>query len=545
MLKRFKYARKLNVWVFYAFFVALLILTPILTIIWYVFEGPGETWQHLYETVLADYILNSLWLMIGTGVISLVTGVSTAWIVSTCNFPGRRIFEWALVLPLAVPTYITAFAYAGLFDYTGSLQSFLRNTSWIEANIIIDIMNLPGLIFILSFVLYPYVYVLARASFVKRSRNLLEAGRLLGSSSYRAFFKITLPVARPALVGGVSLVIMEVLNDYGAVKYFGIGTFTTGIFRAWFSLGDINAAVYISAILVIVVFLVLGIERYQRGSARFDDDTQSGGKPITRYELSKGQKIASFFICFFPLLFGFLLPLFQMIQWAYQAYSKIILDSFLGLIINSFALAATSSLICIFVSIVLLYASRLNPGIFVKGLSKLSTMGYSIPGAVIAVGVMIPLLFLDRGLSSWLERIFNIELRLILSGTLGVLVFAYMVRFLAVAYNAIDSGFKNTPENLTEASRSLGVSTFQTLIKVNLPLLKGSILSGALLVFVDVLKELPLTLILRPFNFSTLATRTFELAGDERIAESSGPALIIIATGILPVVLLSKLVSKN
>ncbi|MCC5932238.1 MAG: iron ABC transporter permease [Cyclobacteriaceae bacterium] len=541
-IKNFRIRKKIDVWQLVAFLNTGLILLPILTIIWFLLDGPGETWEHLAETVLADYILNSLIIIAGTGLISVILGISTAWVVSTCKFPMRKFFEWSLVLPLAIPTYIIAFAYAGIFDYTGSLQTLLRNAGLVFE---LDIMNIQGIVFILAFVLYPYVYVIARASFLQRSRSMLEAGRLMGSSSWRTFFKISLPVARPAIIGGLSLVIMEVLNDYGAVKYYGVNTFTTGIFRAWFSLGDINAAVYLSALLIVTILIVMGIERWQRGQARFDDEGQKKGKPPVRYKLNSMQQFLSFLICIIPLALGFVFPVVQLTIWAVQSFDKIVTTNFVQLILNSFGLAAISAVVCVIISIILIYSNRIHQSLWMKGLTKTSTIGYSIPGAVIAVGIMIPVLRLDKFITQWFENLLNIELGLLLTGTLFILVYAYTVRFLAVAYNSVDAGFKKIPEGLTEASRSLGKSTFITLIRVNLPLLKASAISGALLVFVDVLKELPLTLILRPFNFSTLATRAFELASDERIGESAGPALIIVFTGILPVILLSRLVTKS
>ncbi|CAN5624099.1 iron ABC transporter permease [soil metagenome] len=527
----------------FAILIVLVIATPVYTIILNIFEGPGETMQHLAGTVLSVYIFNSLALIFGVGALSLVLGVSTAWLITTCQFPGRSVFEWALILPLAVPTYIIAFSYAGLVDYFGPIQSFFRNSLSINVGLM-EIMNLRGVIFIMAFVLYPYVYVIARASFTHQSRTILESSRALGAGAIRTFFRVALPVTRPAIVGGLFLVLMEVLNDYGAVKYYGVSTFTTGIFRAWFSIGDFNAAIYLSAILMLFVMILIFGERWQRGNARYDEGTATN-RPLRRYHLSGWQKAACFTVCLIPLLFGFLLPLFQLVFWSYLTASKVVNWEFLQLVLNSFALALSASLVCILVATVLIYSVKLNQSYLMRGLAKVSTLGYSIPGAVIAVGIMIPFLFIDKRLVSGLEQMTGGSYGLILSGTTFALIFAYLVRFLAVGYNPIDAGFKKVCSNLDEASRSLGVSPFPTLLKINIPLIKGTILSGALLVFVDVLKELPLTLILRPFNFNTLATKAFELAGDERVAESSNAALIIIATGILPIILLSNLISKR
>lgn len=526
----------------YAILIVFLIATPIITIIINIFEGPGETMKHLADTVLSDYIFNSLFLMLGVGLISLIIGLSTAWLVTTCSFPGRSFFEWALILPLAVPTYIIAFTYAGVFDYSGPFQTLSGYIGLTSPRV--NIMSLGGVVFIMSFVLYPYIYVIARASFTNQSRTILESSRILGAGAFRTFFRIALPVIRPAVVGGLSLVLMEVLNDYGAVKYYGVSTFTTGIFRAWLSLGDFNAAIYLSAFLMLFVLGLIWAERAQRGKARFD---QGGAvsRPFQRHKLTGIQKTICIFVCFVPLALGFLVPLLQLLTWSLQTAHKIINLQFIELVINSFTVALTASFACVVIAIVLIYSVKLNQKWVIRSLAKLSVLGYSIPGAVIAVGIMIPFLFLDRALITTLEGMTGGTFGLLLSGTTFALIFAYVIRFLAVGYNPIDSGFKKVCNNLDEASRSLGISPFKTLVKIDLPLIKSTIFSAALLVFVDVLKELPLTLILRPFNFNTLATKAFELAGDELVAESANPALIIIATGILPIFFLSSLISKK
>lgn len=539
----YRFIRNFNIWMVYAIFIVLVLTIPVFTIIINIFEGPGETMQHLYHTLLLDYIFNSVVLMLGVGSLALVLGISTAWFVSTCNFPGRSFFEWALILPLAVPTYIIAITYAGIFDYFGSVQAFFRNT--LDSTFpTINIMSRWGVILVMAFVLYPYVYVVARASFSSQSRTILESSRILGAGAVRTFFKIALPVARPAVIGGLTLVLMEVLNDYGAVKYYGVSTFTTGIFRSWLSMGDFNAAIYLSAILMIFVLTLIFAERYQRGNARYDESASST-RPLRRYKLNTFQQAGCIFACLIPLCFGFLIPVSQLLTWSLRTAEKIINQEFYQLVINSFSVALTTSLVCIFVATLLLYSVKLNQYSLLKGLAKVATLGYSIPGAVIAVGIMIPLLFLDKGLINNLEQFTGNSYGLILSGTSFALIFAYMVRFLAVSYNPIESGFKKVCNNLDEASRSLGASPLKTLVKIDLPLIKGTILSGALLVFVDVMKELPITLILRPFNFNTLATKAFEYAGNEMIAESSSAALIIIATGIIPIILLSSLISRK
>lgn len=536
--------RVINPWTLFALLVAVLIAIPLITIFYYLLEGPSETWHHLSKTVLQEYLYNSIFLVVGVSLITLLLGVSTAWLVSTSKFYGRKVFEWALILPLAIPTYIVAIAYAGLFDYTGPLQNLSRSMGFDFGPNFFDIVNLQGVMVIMSFVLYPYVYVLARGWFANQSSSLLESGRMLGSDPTRTFFTLALPIARPAIVAGLSLVIMEVLNDYGAVKYFGVNTLTTGIFRSWFSLGDISAAIYMCSVLMLVVFILLGLEQWQRGKAKYDEN-RSGSKPLQRYNPTTGKKILISIWCFIPILLGFILPVFQLINWWWVSETSIFDSTFATLVGNSFSLAAITSLLGVAVALLLIYSIKLYPFWFMKILGKFSTLGYSIPGAVIAVGIMIPLLYIDRRIITSLEMWFGDYTGMLLVGTFMGLIFAYIVRFLAVGYYPLEAVFRKTSDYYLGASRVLGVQPAKTLWKVYLPLIKTGLFSGALLLFVDVLKELPLTLIMRPFNFNTLATRAFELASDEMVAEAAAPSLVIILTGILPIFLLSKLVSRR
>lgn len=525
--------------------VLILVLTPILAVLFQTSLSPGSTWDHLSETVLSNYIVNSILLVLGVGFLTLVIGLSTAWVVSTCDFPMRKWFAGALLLPLAMPTYIAAYTYVGIFDYTGPVQVFFRNTlqmplepGWF------NIMNLPGIIVVMALVLYPYVYAIARTGFLNQSRNMVESSNVLGSSAWRTFFRVALPNNRPAIVGGVSLVIMEVLNDYGAVQYFGISTFTTGIFRAWFSLGDVRAAAYLSSMLMGFVFLLIALERLQRGRARYDSGRQTS-RPLYRYQLSSFQKVLAVLACLVPFLLGFALPVLQLMSWSIDTAAKVVDVEFLTLVGNSFVLAVAASLLCITVATLLIYAVRVNQNPILQNLSRLAILGYSIPGAVIAVGVLVPLLFIDRQIIVELGEFLGWNPGLLLTSSVTALLYAYLVRFLAVAYNSVESGFQQIGSSLDEGSRMLGVGPVRTFFWIDLPLIKRALLSAGLLVFVDVLKELPLTLILRPFDFSTLATKTFQLAGDELVAQSANSALIIVLTGLVPIVLLNRLIANS
>ncbi len=536
-----KYA---NGWSIALVALVLLIGLPIYTLLIKLFDkSSNEVWNHLMDTVLVDYVLNSIGLVSVVSLLTLIIGVSTAWIVSTCDIPFRRHFEWILILPLAIPTYIAAYTYAGIFDYTGPIQSFFRNLGWIDIAYI-DIMNFWGVAVVMSLVLFPYVYVVARSSFVNQSSTLLEASRILGSSSWRTFFKIAFPISRPAIIGGLSLVIMEVLNDYGAVKYYGVNTFTTGIFRAWFSLGDPKAAINLSALLMLFIFLLISAEKWQRGKGKIDEGARIG-RALKRYKLKGWKKTLAFLACFIPLLLGFLAPVFQLILWSAQTITKIFNSDFFFLMLNSFGLALLAAALCVLFAVIILYAVKIHQNKAFNLLAKIASLGYSIPGAVIAIGIMIPLLGLDKQLIQIWKDNFDLSIGLIFSSTLFALTFAYIVRFLTVALNPIEAAFKKTGTGIDEASYSLGAGSRKTLWKINIPLIRSALFSGGILVFVDILKELPLTLILRPFNFHTLATKAYELASDERVAESATPSLIIILIGIVPIIILNRLMTSR
>jgi len=396
---------------------------------------------------------------------------------------------------------------------------------------------------VLAVVLYPYVFLVSRASFLKQSGGVLETAQALGKSSWSVFARVAVPLARPAIIAGLALVIMEVLNEYGAVKYFGVSTFTTGIFRAWFSLGDTPAALRLSGWLLGLVLLLIVLERTQRGRARFDDGS-TRPRPMQRRPLRGGMGWLAFAGCSVPLLLGFILPTTQLLVWAAPYAGEALNPRFLRLALNSFGLATISALLVVTLAVVLAYAARLTPSAWLRGLVRLSGLGYAIPGAVVAVGTLLPFLWLDQRIAAAVRGLGGGSMGLLLTGTLVALVFAYAVRFLAVALNPVEAGFERVCGNLDESARALGASPLRTLFRIDLPLLRGTLLSAAILVFVDVLKELPLTLLLRPFDFDTLATRAYQLASDEQIARSAIPALLILSVGLLPVLVLSRLASR-
>ncbi len=519
---------------------AILVSMPVASVILHIFMPDEQgVWGHLVETVLADYVRNSLLLAVGSGVGAALLGTGAAWWVAMYRFPGRGILEWALLLPLAMPTYVIAYVYTDLLQYAGPVQTALREAfGWERGEYWFpDVRSLGGAILVFSLVFYPYVYVLARAAFMDRSGNLMEAARSLGLTQRQAFYRVALPLARPAVAGGVALVVMETLAEFGAVSYFGVPTFTTGIYRAWYAFGDPVAASQLSASLLAVVMLALVLEKASRGRARYHD---SGGRPQVRPRLTPLKSLVVWTGCMIPLAGGFLLPAGLLLRLAVSEGDVQFGEKYLTLAGNSLMLAALASVFAVLAALVLAYAARLNPGRLMAGVKRLAGLGYAVPGTVIAVGALIPLTLLDHALIVWLREHFGIESGLVLTGTATALVFAYLARFLTVALSSVEASLTRIRQSLDEAARSLGASQTRLLARVHVPLLSGGIVSGLLLVFVDVMKELPATIVLRPFNFETLATQVFILAADERLAEAATPSLAIVAVGLIPVILLSR-----
>ncbi|MBO8168911.1 MAG: iron ABC transporter permease [Thermoanaerobacteraceae bacterium] len=521
-------ATYLNTWALLSLIFVLLILAPNVNILINALKPGNENWYHIKEYLLKDYIINSLTLVAFTGLFTVLLGTTLAWLVSVFEFPFRKFFKWGLILPLAIPPYIAAYTYDGLLNYTGVIQTFLRNSLKISVNQkYFNIMSMEGAVFIFTAFLYPYVYIITKSFLEKQSASLIENSRMLGRSPLEIFFYVILPLSRTAILGGVSLVILEVLNDYGVVKYFGIVTFSTAIFKTWFALGDIDSAVKLAAILMFMVFAVLLMENLLRGRKKFSYTT-SKVRPITPLKLQGMKAAGAFVYCFTVFSLSFLIPTLQLVYWAFLAYQKVLHVKFWVLIINSLSAALVSSVLVIAIAVVIANYCRLNDGLISKIYSKITTLGYSIPGSVIAMGVIVFFVGLDRRLVWLYHMISENSSKLVLSTSMAMLTFAYIIRFLAIGYNAIEAGFARIGRKFLEASRTLGMNVTQTFFKVELKMLQPAIISGLVLVFIDILKELPLTLILRPFNFDTLATKSFEYAGDEMIHEAAISSLIII-----------------
>jgi len=529
-----------------AFVVALLAGLPIASVGFnLLLGGTSGTWAHLASTVLPEYVLNSLALCAGVGLGVAIIGIATAWLTAMHDFPGRRIFEWALVLPLAVPAYVMAYVYTDFLQFVGPVQTALRDFfEWRRGDYYFpDIRTLPGAMLMFVFVLYPYVYLLARTAFLERAGGVLEASRTLGIGPWRAFFTVSLPLARPAIAAGVALALMETLADYGTVAYFAVNTFTTGIYRAWFSLGDRIASAQLAAMLLGFVLLLVAVERITRGRARYHNTSNRHRPPPGR--LTGGAGLLAMLTCLLPLCMGFLLPAALLLRMALGEGDTQFGERFLVLARNSFTLAGLTALIAVALAVLLAYSARLSKTLLAKGLNRLVGLGYAVPGTVIAVGVLIPVTRLDNWLAGQWQAWFGSNPGLLLTGGIAALIYAYLVRFLAVALQTVEASLSKITPSMDDAARSMGLGQGDTLRRVHVPILRGSLLTASLLVFVDVMKELPATLVMRPFNFDTLATQAYVLASDERLTEASTAALAIVAVGLLPLIALSRQISRT
>jgi iron(III) transport system permease protein len=533
-------------WAIASTLIGSLIALPVLAVAVQVFLPAGEVWSHLVATVLPRYVSNTFWLIIGVGSGVLVIGVGCAWLVAMCRFPGRGLFEWALLLPLAVPTYVIAYAYTDFLQFTGPVQTLLRDAfDWGRDDYFFpNIRSLGGAIVVMTLVLYPYVYLLSRAAFLEQSVCVLEVGRTLGRGPWRLFSSVALPLARPAIAGGMALALMETLNDFGAVQFFGVDTFTTGIYRTWFNLGEPVAAAQLASILLLFVLALILLERWSRGEARFFQ-TSARYRALPQFHLRGTRGALAFIACLLPLLLGFVLPAGLLLQMAITNGDPLFGTRFLTFAGNSLLLASIAAVLAVGLALVLGYGVRIGNSRAAGVSARIAAMGYAVPGSVIAVGVLVPLGFVDGRINEYLDRWLGISPGLLLSGTLVALVYAYLVRFLAVSMSAIDASLAKITPNMDGAARTLGQTPGQTLRRVHMPLTRTSLLAAGILVFVDVTKELPATVILRPFDFDTLAVRAYELASDERLSQASTSALAIVAVGIIPVIMLSLAMARS
>ena len=527
-----------------ALVLGLLLAIPIASVCVSVFAGPSPTFIHLAETVLSEYVLNTLAIvvLVITGV--LVIGVPAAWLTSCCEFPGRRLLEAALILPLAAPAYVLAYAYAGFLSAYGPVQTALQSlTGWETGDYWFpDVRSLPGAAVMLTLVLYPYVYLLARARFLSESATAREAARLLGRGPWASFLEVSLPLARPAIVAGATLAAMEAFADYGTVAYFGVPAFTTGIYNAWFSFQDPRAAAQLASILIGFVALALLLERFARGKAQFHETGRRDMRP-PRFHLRGVKSLGAIVACAVPPLFGFVVPALVLIELLVESGGPT--RDFDRHLINSLTLAGVAALVVTAGALLLAYARKERPKALAGKAALFASLGYAVPGSVVAVGVLTPFAVFDNTLSALSERLFGIPTGLVLTGGMAALIFAYLVLYLAVALQSVGSGLERVTPSISAAARLLARGPFDALKRVHLPLITPSVLTAALLVFVDVMKELPATLMLRPFNFDTLAIAANNYASDERLSWAAAPSLAIVAAGIIPCILLIRGIASS
>src|SRR5690554_1021608 len=529
-------------WLSSATLITAIVAIPVLTVIFLAFFPDENIWPHLMSTTLPRYVKTTLKLMAGVGGITLIIGLASAWAVTMCEFPGRKFFEWATLLPFAVPAYVIAYVYTSLLDYAGPVQGGLRSImGWQDASDywFPEIRSLWGATLMLGLVLYPYVYLLARAAFLEQSPSLFAVSRSLGHSALSTFFRVVLPIARPAVAVGLSLVLMEALNDFGTVDYFAVQTLTAGLFDTWMNLGNLGGASQIAMIMLTFVVILVTLERYSRRRQKQDSGRDSRA-PIQRFVMSRPRQWICVGVCAAPILLGFVVPAVVLGHYAVIYFEQSWTAAFLKNATNSLTLSSAAALTTLVIGLILAYSRRLHDTRPMRTLMRLSSLGYAMPGAVLAVGVIVPMAAFDNQVDTWMRDWFGVSTGLLLSGTAFALVFAYTVRFLAVSAGSLESGLQKITPSMDMAARSLGRSTTATLLQVHLPMLRGTMLTAALVVFVDCMKELPATLILRPFNFDTLATHVYQYASDEMLGISALPALIIVVAGIVPIILMSR-----
>jgi iron(III) transport system permease protein len=528
-------------WTVLATLVAAVLAVPIVAVLASLARPRLEIWAHLWRTQLLELVLNTLLLLAGVGVGTLVVGAGLAWLVVGFRFPGRAVFEWALMLPLAVPAYVIGFAFLGLFDYAGPVQTGLRRWVGPQAGLP-ELRSYGGVTLMMTLVFYPYVYLLARTAFRDQGAATLETARSLGHSRLRAFLEVTLPMARPSLAAGVALAMMEALADFGTVATFGYRTLTEAIYRVWLGMFDRAAATQLASLLLVFAFLLLALERALRGQARFVQSHRRG-PGVVPVALRAGRAAAATAACSVVLGLAFVLPVAQLLVWAPAALGAGRLP--LGrLLTNTLLLAGLAALATCLPAVTLAYAGRLHPSPIVRGAAQFVSMGYALPGSVVAVGVLAPVALLDHAVVGALERALGHPLGLVLTGSAATLLFAYVVRFVAVSYQTLDASLGKIPASFDDAARSLGVGVLGTLRRVHLPLMRGGLLTALILVFVETMKEMPATLLLRPFGFDTLAVGVWERTSESLWADAAVPALVIVAAGLLPVVVAIRLSAR-
>ena len=528
-----------SVWHGIPLFILLFFLAPILIILSSVFADYSENWSHIYEYVLGDYILNSLILVSGVSILVMIIGSLTAWLVTNYQFFGKRFFEWGLILPLAIPPYILAYTFTGLFDSYGTMNEIARSLFNLQQNEMLfpNIRNIYGAIIVFSFTLYPYVYLICRTAFLNQSRSMFEVGRTLGLSQASIFLKLALPLVRPALIAGTMIVAMETLSDFGAVDHFAISTFTTGIFRTWYGMYDLTTAMQLASMLLIFITFCLVIERTSRKNANYST-IGSNFKPTQVTRLGTLGSSVCFFVCFIPIFIGFILPILEILNWSLRFNTSFFNEQFFSISLNTVLLSILSAILCTFIAMIINFSIRYKNSSVIKSINPFLNIGYAVPGLILAVGIVQLFVFLDNNILNSLEGYF-------LTGSLFGLIFAYIIKSYALANSTYEAGYQKISQTIDDSARVLKSTGLNLLFRVHFPILKTSFFTSILLVTSEVVKELPATLILRPFNFETLAVSTYIYASEERMVEAAAPATAIILIGLIPIFFISQMIRAS
>ena len=529
----------LNPWIILPTFLFALFAVPVIWLIFSLFGNYSDNWVHIYNYTLSGYIYNTVLIIIGTSIGTLIIGVGSAWLVTTYNFTGKKFLEWALLLPFAVPPYILAYTFTGLFDSYGTANNLVRDLFSLPNEFIFfpKLRNVYGASIVFSFTLYPYVYLVSRMAFINQSRSMLEVGRTLGYNKFQIFYKLSMPAIRPAIIAGLMLVLMETISDFGAVEHFAVNTFTTGIFSAWFGLYDFHTAKQLAALLLIVVISFLILEKYSRRKSRYSSGSNVFS-PIAAEKLNGFQNIFASLFCFIPVFVGFVLPNIQLGYWALNYKLDFFNEKFISTAWNTFYLAITAALICAMLAVIINFSIRYKKNKVLNVMSSFLTVGYAVPGLILALGVSQLLVFMDN-------LIFRDYLNFILTGSIYGLILAFIIKSFALANSTIESGFLRINHRIDDVARSLNTPGWKLLFRIHLPLLTTSFLTSMILVVSEVIKELPASLILRPFNFDTLAVSTYIYAAEERMFDAAAPSIAIVAVGLLPIFVLSRLIVKS
>ena len=533
------FSKILSPWYVLPIITLLIFLAPILIILSSIFSDYSDNWEHIYNYVLIDYVINSIVLVSGVSVLVMVIGSVTAWVVTNYNFFGKKFFEWGLILPLAIPPYILAYTFTGLFDSYGTANEIARDLFNLQQSAVLfpNIRNIYGAIIVFAFTLYPYVYLICRTAFLNQSKSMFEVGRTLGLSQTLVFFRLALPLVRPALIAGTMIVAMETLSDFGAVDHFAVSTFTTGIFRTWYGMYDLTTAMQLASMLLIFITFCLIIERTSRRNASYDS-VSSNFKPSPVQKLDSLKSFACFLVCFLPIFIGFLLPILEILNWALSFNSGFFDKHFLSISSNTILLSVTSAILCTFIAMMINFSIRYKNSPVLKSINPFLNIGYAVPGLILAVGIVQLFVFVDSKLLISLEGYF-------LTGSIFGLIFAYVIKSYALANSTYEAGYQKINKAIDDSARVLKSGGFNLLYRVHFPILKTSFFTSILLVTSEVVKELPATLILRPFNFETLAVSTYIYASEERMIEAAAPATAIILIGLIPIYFISKMIRAS